>query len=132
MLRLVALGLVLIYRARASSTSRKASSVRSARYVMAMLFVNYGMPFGLSVPARDALRRGRSGALTELLVVRRLFNQPRLLLFVATLGVAQLILALQLQLPDRSTRARHVSRARSSTAGSLGSTSTSAATSSSC
>ncbi len=40
------------------------------------------------------------GGLTELLVVRRLFNQPRLLLFVATIGVAQVILLLQLQLPQ--------------------------------
>ena len=40
------------------------------------------------------------GGLTELLVVRRLFSQPRLLLFVATVGVAQVILLLQLQLPQ--------------------------------
>src|SRR5262249_27706333 len=39
------------------------------------------------------------GGLTELLVVRRLFKQPRLLLFVATIGMAQVILLVQLQLP---------------------------------
>ena len=53
------------------------------------------------------------GGLTELLVVRRLFHQPRLLLFVATIGVAQVILLVQLQLPeiDATGRLPHADRA---------------------
>ena len=45
------------------------------------------------------------GGITELLVVRRLFYQPRLLLFVATLGVSQVIL-----LPDVPTAGASSSR----------------------
>ena len=43
---------------------------------------------------------GVLGAVIELAVVRRLFNAPRVILFVATLGVAQLVLVAQLYLPQ--------------------------------
>src|SRR4029079_12797464 len=66
--------------------------------IMAVLFVNNGWSFWAALPI--ALATGAVlGGLTELLVVRRLFTQPRLLLFVATIGVTQVILLLQLQLP---------------------------------
>ena len=82
---------------RASSTSRRASSAFGAT-LMAVLYVNEGLPFWVTVPL--AIASGAViGALTELLVVRRLFHQPRLLLFVATVGIAQVILLVQLQLP---------------------------------
>ena len=51
--------------------------------------------------------------------MRRLFNQPRLLLFIATLGVAQLILLLQLQLPQIDLPVTYPD-ARSTTAGHIG------------
>ena len=67
---------------------------------MAVLYVNEGLPFWVTVPL--AIASGAViGALTELLVVRRLFHQPRLLLFVATVGIARVILLVQIQLPDR-------------------------------
>ena len=60
--------------------------------------VNYGWPFWFALPV--AIATGAVlGGITELLVVRRLFKQPRLLLFVATIGMAQVILLVQLQLP---------------------------------
>src|SRR5215470_9936038 len=61
--------------------------------------VNEGWPYWATVPLA-LLLGAAAGGLTELLVVRRLFNQPRLLLFIATVGVAQVILLLQLQLPQ--------------------------------
>ena len=36
----------------------------------------------------------------ELTVVRRLFNSPRLVLLIATVGVAQLLLFLRISLPN--------------------------------
>ena len=62
------------------------------------------------------LARGRSsrcvvgtlfGAVIELVVIRRLFNAPRVIVLVATIGVAQLALAIVTALPrDRPTSAR--------------------------
>jgi ABC-type branched-subunit amino acid transport system permease subunit/ABC-type branched-subunit amino acid transport system ATPase component len=109
---LVALGLVLVFRATGVINFAQGQIGAFGGYVMAILFVNYGIPYGVSFPL--AVASGAVlGALTELLVVRRLFKQPRLLLFVATLGVAQLILVLQLQLPTIDTFTRYPTLIRS-------------------
>ena len=96
---LVALGLVLVFRASGVINFAQGQIGAFGGYVMAIMFVNYEVPYGLSFPLAVACGAAL-GALTELLVVRRLFHKPRLLLFIATLGVAQLILVVQLQLPD--------------------------------
>jgi ABC-type branched-subunit amino acid transport system permease subunit/ABC-type branched-subunit amino acid transport system ATPase component len=99
---LVALGLVLVFRASGVINFAQGQIGAFGGYVMAIMFVNFDVPYGLSFPLAVACG-AILGALTELLVVRRLFRQPRLLLFIATLGVAQLILVLQLQLPTIDT-----------------------------
>ena len=67
--------------------------------MLAVLYVNEGIPFYLAIPLA-IISGALFGGLTELLVVRRLFKQPRLLLFVATIGVAQIMLLLQFRLPE--------------------------------
>ncbi len=95
---LVALGLVLVYRASGVINFAHGQIGAFGGYLMAVLLVNYDVPYGLSFPL--AIIAGAAwGGLTELLIVRRLFKQPRLLLFVATLGVSQLILFVQFKLP---------------------------------
>ena len=95
---LVAIGIVLIFRASGVINFAQGQFGALGASIMSVLLVNYGWSFWASLPL--AILVGAAlGGLTELLVVRRLFNQPRLLLFVATIGVSQVILLLQLQLP---------------------------------
>ncbi|MBM3658673.1 MAG: ATP-binding cassette domain-containing protein [Actinobacteria bacterium] len=95
---LVAIGIVLIFRASGVINFAQGQFGALGASVMSMLLVNYGWSFWASLPLAIIIGAALGG-LTELLVVRRLFHQPRLLLFVATIGVAQVILLLQLQLP---------------------------------
>ena len=95
---LVAMGLVLVYRATKIVNFAQGQIGAFGAFLMASLAVNYGIPYWITFPL--ALLSGAALAgLTELLVVRRLFTQPRLLLFVATLGVSQVILFLTTRLP---------------------------------
>src|SRR5690606_31558667 len=67
--------------------------------VFALFNAGYGIPYWLSF----ALAVGISaliGAVIELTVVRRLFASPRLVLLIATIGLAQLLLVGRLSLPD--------------------------------
>src|SRR4029077_9369648 len=99
---LVAIGIVLVFRASGVINFAQGQFGALGASIMAVLFVNNGWSFWAALPI--ALAPGAVlGGLTELLVVRRLFTQPRLLLFVATIGVAQVILLLQLQLPTIDT-----------------------------
>lgn len=96
---LVAVGLVLIYRASGVINFAQGAMGAFGALAMATVNYNYGVPYWLGFPL--AIAAGAAlGAATELLVVRRLFYQPRLLLFVATLGVAQVIQLLMFQLPE--------------------------------
>ena len=97
---MVALGLVLIYKASGVINFAQSQFGAFGAFLMALLSWNYGVPIGVGIPL--ALITGAVlGGVTELLVVRRLFHQPRLLLFVATLGVSQFIAYLAFQLPDQ-------------------------------
>ena len=98
---LVALGLVLVYRATGVINFAQGQIGAFGGFAMAILFVNYGVAYWLSFPL--AIASGAVLGIASELALRRLFNQPRLLLFVATLGIAQIILLLQLQLPEIST-----------------------------
>lgn len=64
--------------------------------------VNFYLAFAVALVAGALL-----AAAIELSVVRRLFKSPRIVLLVATLGVAQLILLFQLLLPDLNTNERY-------------------------
>ncbi len=94
---LIAFGLLLIYRATGVINFAHGQIGAFGGYLMALLQIRYDIPYGLSLPL--ALVSGVVlGAAAEL-ALRRLFTQPRLLLFVATLGLTQVIQLLQLRLP---------------------------------
>src|SRR5207302_371695 len=76
--------------------------------ILAKVVLDYQWNFFLALLAVLTLG-GLLGAAVELLVVRRLFKAPRLILLVATIGVAQLVFALQLVLPDIDHAARYPS-----------------------
>ncbi len=104
---LVAFGLVLIYRATGVINFAQGQIGAFGGYAMALLYVRYDVPYGLSVPL--ALASGVLLGIAAELILRRLFTQPRLLLFVATLGITQLIQLLQLRLPIPEEQASSVS-----------------------
>jgi ABC-type branched-subunit amino acid transport system ATPase component/ABC-type branched-subunit amino acid transport system permease subunit len=96
---LLAIGIVLIFRASGVINFAQGQMGALGATTLVILYVNEGLPFWILIPL--ALLLGAIvGGLTELFVVRRLFKQPRLLLFIATVGVTQVILLLQLQLPQ--------------------------------
>ena len=103
---LVAIGLVLIYRSSRIINFAEGQIGAFAALLMASVAYNYHIPFGIGLPL--AIATGAAlGAAIELLVIRRLFYQPRLLLFVATLGVSQLLLYLAFRLPEIKDRVRY-------------------------
>lgn len=94
---LVAFGLLLIYRATGVINFAQGQIGAFGGYLMALLQIRYDIPYGLSLPL--ALASGVVLGVAAELILRRLFTQPRLLLFVATLGISQVIQLLQLRLP---------------------------------
>ena len=94
---LVAFGLLLIYRATGVINFAHGQIGAFGGYLMALFYIRYDIPYGLSLPL--ALAAGVVLGVAAELVLRRLFTQPRLLLFVATLGLTQVIQLLQLRLP---------------------------------
>jgi ABC-type branched-subunit amino acid transport system ATPase component/ABC-type branched-subunit amino acid transport system permease subunit len=96
---LLGIGIVLVFRASGVINFAAGQFGALGASIMAVLHVNEGISLAVTIPLA-ILTGAVVGGLTELLVVRRLFNQPRLLLFIATVGVAQVILLLQLQLPQ--------------------------------
>jgi ABC-type branched-subunit amino acid transport system ATPase component/ABC-type branched-subunit amino acid transport system permease subunit len=87
---LLAVGLVLVYRSSRIINFAQGQMGAMAVAVMGLLTHTYGVPYYLAlVPALAA--GGAAGGLTELAVVRRLRNAPRLMTIVATLGVGSFL-----------------------------------------
>jgi branched-subunit amino acid ABC-type transport system permease component len=88
---LLALGLSLIYRSSRVLNLAHGEIGALAAAVVALLVNQVGLPYWLAALAALAVA-ALLGALVELTVIRRLFKSPRLMLLVATLGIAQLFL----------------------------------------
>ncbi len=91
---LLATGLVLIYR-----TSRVVNFAQGQLGVVAAVFLvklyyDYGINYWAALVAALALAAG-AGALSEL-VLRRLFDRPRVMVMVATIGLSQVLFLLTL------------------------------------
>jgi len=100
---LVALGIVLVYRSTRVINLAVGNMGLPASGLLALLVFNYGWPFWVSLSV--ALLVGTIlGAIIERAVVRRLFNSPRVIVLVATIGVAQLMQAVMLAYPDLDTQ----------------------------
>ena len=95
---LVAMGLVLVFRSSRVINFAQASFGGLAAAVMLIMVVTWHVPFLAAVPVALLVALG-SGAATDRFVVRRLSRSPKLLLTVATIGVGQVVAALQLGLP---------------------------------
>jgi ABC-type branched-subunit amino acid transport system ATPase component/ABC-type branched-subunit amino acid transport system permease subunit len=94
----LAAGLVLVYRATKVVNFAHGEIGAFGAAVLALLVLDHDWSFFLALPV--VLVIGAAiGAAIELLVVRRLFRAPRLVLLVATIGVAQLLFVCQLLLP---------------------------------
>ena len=94
-----AAGFVLVYRATGVLNFAQGEIGAFGAAIFALFHVQYGVPywlaFGFAIVATAVI-----GMVIELSVVRRLFDSPRLVLLIATVGVAQLLLFLRVSLPD--------------------------------
>src|SRR5436309_3919501 len=86
---LVAMGIVLVYRSSRVINFAVGNMGVPATALFAVMVAVSGWPYWVALPL--ALVIGTLvGALIELTVIRRLFKAPRVIVFVATIGVAQL------------------------------------------
>lgn len=88
---LLALGLILIYRSTRVINLAHGEIGAFAAAIVAVLVNELGWPYWASSLAALAAA-GVLGAAIELVVIRRLFAAPRLIVLVATMGLAQLFL----------------------------------------
>ncbi len=99
---LVAMGIVLVYRSSRVINFAVGSIGIPATALFGVMVGVHGWPYWPSLFI--ALLIGTlTGVLVELAVIRRLFKSPRVIVLVATIGVAQLCEAITLALPDYRT-----------------------------
>ncbi len=96
---LLALGVVLIYRTSRVINFAVGSIGTLSASVLALTVINYGWNFWAGLAAAVVVGAGFAG-LMELTVITRLFNAPRVVLLVATIGIAQIAELLQAVLPN--------------------------------
>jgi ABC-type branched-subunit amino acid transport system ATPase component/ABC-type branched-subunit amino acid transport system permease subunit len=99
---LVAMGIVLVYRSSRVINFAVGNIGVPATALFAVMVGKHHWPYGPSLVA--ALLVGTlSGTLIELAVIRRLARAPRVIVLVATIGVAELAHAVTLTLPEYRT-----------------------------
>jgi ABC-type branched-subunit amino acid transport system ATPase component/branched-subunit amino acid ABC-type transport system permease component len=95
----LAMGIVLIYRSTRVINFAVGNMGLVGGTLLAIIAINYDVPFWLAAIA--ALIVGTLfGALIELIVIRRLFFSPRVIVLVATIGISVLSLAIVTALPE--------------------------------
>src|SRR3954447_1081800 len=95
---LTAMGLVLIYRSSRIINFAQVEIGGLAAVVAQVMVRGWNQSYFLAVPIGIAVALG-TGALIDLVVVRRFFNAPRLILTVATIGVLQILAAVEIRIP---------------------------------
>ena len=99
---LLAVGLILIWRSTKVVNVAHGELGAFGAALAAMLMIKWDVNYWVALAA--ALVAGALlGALMEATVVRRLFRAPRVILFVATLGAAQMLSLFRIALPDLGT-----------------------------
>lgn len=98
---LVALGIVLIFRSTKVINFAVGNMGLPAAALMALMTINYNLGFWFSLIV-SLLVGALFAAVVELVVVRRLFDAPRVILLVATIGVGQLAAVIIRTFPDLS------------------------------
>ena len=94
-----AAGFVLVYRSTGVLNFAQGEIGSFAILLMALLKLQYGVPYWIAF-ALTTLACAVIGLVIELGVVRRLFTSPRLVLLIATLGVAQLLQFAKIKMPN--------------------------------
>jgi ABC-type branched-subunit amino acid transport system ATPase component/ABC-type branched-subunit amino acid transport system permease subunit len=94
-----AAGFVLVYRATGVLNFAQGEIGAFGAALFALFHVQYGVPYWLAF-AFAIVTAALIGMIIELSVVRRLFESPRLVLLIATVGIAQLLLFLRVLLPE--------------------------------
>lgn len=101
MISLIAMGIVLVYRSTRVINFAVGDLGIPAAALLGVMAGAHGWPYWPALIG--ALFIGTfAGALIELTVVRRLFRAPRVIVLVATIGVAQLAQAITITLPEYS------------------------------
>ncbi len=95
---LIALGMALIYRSNRIVNFAQGDLGAAPAVLVFLLLSDWGWPYPLAVAA-GALSAFALGGLVELAVIRRFFRAPRLVLTVATIGLAQLLTGIAVFLP---------------------------------
>src|SRR5947207_174359 len=95
---LTAMGLVLIYRSSRVINFAQVEIGGLAATVAQVMVRGWHQSYFLAVPVGIAVALG-TGAVLDLVVVRRFFNAPRLILTVATIGVLQILGAAEIRIP---------------------------------
>src|SRR4051794_12374162 len=99
---LIAMGIVLVYRSsRVINFAVGSIGIPSAALFAVMAGV-HGWPYWPSL-VLSLILGTLTGVVVELTVIRRLFKSPRVIVLVATIGVAQLMEAITLALPNYRT-----------------------------
>jgi ABC-type branched-subunit amino acid transport system ATPase component/ABC-type branched-subunit amino acid transport system permease subunit len=96
---LTAIGLILVYRSARIINFAQADIGGLAASAAVVMVVGWRLPYFAALPVGLAVAVA-TGFLIDATVVRRLFNAPRLILTVATIGVAQIIGAGEIGLPN--------------------------------
>lgn len=95
-------GIVLVYRSSRVVNFAYGEIGALAAVAFAKVVLDWGWNYVVALLVVTALS-GVLSACVELTVVRRLFDAPRVILFIATVGVAQLILLIRLVFPQRQS-----------------------------
>jgi branched-chain amino acid transport system permease protein len=95
---LVALGMALIYRTNRIVNFAQGDLGAAPAILVYLLLTEWGWPYPVAV-ASGALVAFALGGFVELAVIRRFFRAPRLVLTVATIGLAQLLTGIAVLLP---------------------------------
>jgi ABC-type branched-subunit amino acid transport system ATPase component/ABC-type branched-subunit amino acid transport system permease subunit len=96
---LIGMGVVLVYRSTKVINLAAGAMGLPGAGLLVVLTVNYGVPYWPAL-VLALLAGALFAAAVELIVIRRLFDAPRVVLLVATIGVAQLAQAIVLAYPD--------------------------------
>src|SRR5947208_11815954 len=95
---LTAMGMVLIYRSSRIINFAQVEIGGLAATVAQVMVRGWHQPYALAVPIGLAVALA-TGALIDVVVVRRFFNAPRLILTVATIGILQILGAAEIRIP---------------------------------
>ena len=90
---LLAMGIVLIYRSTRVINFAVGNMGLPGAALFALMIINWGFPFWIALISCLVIG-ALIGAVVELVIVKRLFHRPRVVLLIATVGIAELMRAI--------------------------------------